>query len=106
MGLNSIRINIPGTKNTFGVVFVGIKIFVPATSYSRHLRLPSPQQSLTAVFEMRTGVTSAMNHQNKKFNSKPDFIKTVVVEQSPLHGKSSCNRDGKLYKLINIASHV
>ncbi len=28
------------------------------------LRVPSPQQSLTSVFGMRTGVTSAINHQN------------------------------------------
>src|SRR3989344_4192260 len=48
-----------------------IKCFVPAASYFPS-RVSSLQQSLTSVFGMRTGVTSATNHQNKIFNAKKD----------------------------------
>ena len=58
------------------------------------LRLPSPQLGLTAVFGMRTGVTRAINHQNKIFKNnaplaieerherpKPDTAKLSPVGQ-------------------------
>jgi hypothetical protein len=37
------------------------------------LRLPSAQESLTAVFGMRTGVTSPIKHQNKIFKIQKHF---------------------------------
>ena len=39
-------------------------------------RLPSPQLGLTAVFGMRTGVTPAINHQNRVFNSS--FVPVIA----------------------------
>jgi hypothetical protein len=42
--------------------------FILAVSYSSPKGVPSPQESLTSVFGMRTGVTSPMNHQNKMDN--------------------------------------
>ncbi|TSC87102.1 MAG: hypothetical protein G01um10148_207 [Parcubacteria group bacterium Gr01-1014_8] len=60
--------NTVSQQKTPGVgVFVALKsLFWRLATLA--LRLPSPQLGLTTVFGMRTGVTPAINHQNKNFN--------------------------------------
>ena len=52
------------------------------------VRLPSPQLGLTAVFGMRTGVTRAMKHQNKIFNSCG--LRKSRAKLAFNHGGESC----------------